>query len=147
MAKVLVVYHSFTGNTEEMAKAVCEGVKSVAGGEVTLKKAAEAGANDLLGCDAVGLGSLTCFGYMAGGLKDFFERIMKDTMGKVEGKPYVAFGSTGRGGKEGIESINKICSSYKMKQVGEDVVATRKPTPEVLAECRELGKKLATANV
>jgi Uncharacterized flavoproteins len=145
MAKVLVVYHSHTGNTGEMAKAVCEGTKSVAGVEVILKKATEANANDLLGCDAVGFGSPTCFGYMAGGLKDFFDRILGDALGKVDGKPYVAFGSCGRGGGEAVASIKGICSSFKMKQVSEGVVATRKPSPEVLAQCQELGKKLAAA--
>ena len=145
MAKVLIVYHSHTGNTEEMAKAVSEGAKSVAGVETTLKKAREANADDLLGCDAVGFGSPNCFGYMSGGLKDFFDRILGGARGKVNEKPYIAFSSAGRGGKEAIESIDKICTVFKMKQIGEGVVATGKPTPEILAECQELGKKLAAA--
>jgi len=146
MAKVLIVYHSHTGSTGEMAKAVCQGAKSVAGVETTLKKAVEANADDLLGCDAVGFGSPVCFGYMAGGLKDFFDRIiLGGARGKVNEKPYIAFSSAGRGGKEAIESIDKVCTVFKMKQIGEGVVATSKPTPEVLAECQELGKKLAAA--
>jgi len=36
MAKVLVVYHSQSGNTEEMAKAVARGAKAVVGIEVVL---------------------------------------------------------------------------------------------------------------
>ena len=39
MAKVLVVYHSGTGNTKAMAQAVAEGVKEVAGVEAVLKEA------------------------------------------------------------------------------------------------------------
>ena len=145
MAKVLIVYHSHTGNTEEMAKAVCQGAKAVAGVETTVKKAAEASANDLLDCDAVGFGSPNCFGYMAGALKDFFDRILGGARGKVNEKPYIAFSSAGRGGKEAIESINKICAAFQMKQIAEGVVAMGKPTPEVLAECQELGKRLAVA--
>ena len=34
MSKVAVVYWSFTGNTEAMAKAVLEGVNSIAEGEL-----------------------------------------------------------------------------------------------------------------
>ena len=145
MAKVLVIYHSHTGNTEEMAKAVCQGAKSVAGVETTLKKAVEADVNDLLGCDAVGFGAPVCFGSMAGGLKDFFERTLPGAGGKVDGKPYIAFGSAGGGGKEAIESIDKICAAFKVKRIADGVVVTGKPTPEVLAKCEELGKKLATA--
>jgi flavorubredoxin len=80
---------------------------------------------------------------MAGGLKDFFDRILGDARGKVNEKPYVAFSSAGVGGKEAIESIDRICTVFKMKRIGEGVVATGKPTSEVLAECQELGKKLA----
>jgi NAD(P)H dehydrogenase (quinone) len=36
--KVLVAYHSLSGNTKQMAEAVAEGVKSVAGAEVLLKQ-------------------------------------------------------------------------------------------------------------
>ncbi|MEM2374384.1 MAG: flavodoxin domain-containing protein, partial [Thermoproteota archaeon] len=35
--KILIVYDSYTGNTEEMAKAVAEGAEN-AGAKVTLKK-------------------------------------------------------------------------------------------------------------
>lgn len=36
MAKVLIIYHSQSGNTEAMAKAVARGTESVAGTEVTI---------------------------------------------------------------------------------------------------------------
>ena len=73
MAKVLVVYCSMTGNTEAAAKAVADGVRE-AGGEAAVKTGFEAGPDDLLGCDAVALGSYDAFSYMGGGLKDFFDR-------------------------------------------------------------------------
>jgi flavorubredoxin len=82
---------------------------------------------------------------MAGGLKDFFDRILGDARGKVNEKPYIAFSSAGMGGKEAIESIDRICAAFKMKRIAEGVVATGKPTPQVLAGCQELGKKLAMA--
>ena len=41
MTKVLIIYHSQTGNTEKMAKAIAEGAKRVSGTKVIFKKAAE----------------------------------------------------------------------------------------------------------
>ena len=38
MAKILIVYHSQTGNTEKMAHAVAEGAHGIEGVEVILKK-------------------------------------------------------------------------------------------------------------
>ena len=39
MAKVLVIYHTLSGNTEKMANAVAKGANSVAGIDVIVKKA------------------------------------------------------------------------------------------------------------
>ena len=41
MTKVLVLYYSAYGHIERMAHAVAEGVRSVAGSEVTIKRVAE----------------------------------------------------------------------------------------------------------
>ena len=41
MAKTLVLYYSAYGHIERMAYAVAEGVRSVSGSEVTLKRVAE----------------------------------------------------------------------------------------------------------
>lgn len=72
MRKVLIVYHTLSGNTEMMAKAVAEGAESVAGTTVSMKKALDATLDDLLDCDAVAFGSADYFSYIAGALKDFF---------------------------------------------------------------------------
>tara|TARA_R100001143_G_scaffold63387_1_gene70110 strand:- start:48424 stop:48996 length:573 start_codon:yes stop_codon:yes gene_type:complete len=54
---VLIVYHSETGNTEQMAKAVYEGASSVEGVEVFLLQSLETTAADLLNADAIIVGS------------------------------------------------------------------------------------------
>ena len=47
MARVLIVYHSLSGNTKKMADAVAAGAKEVAGTEVTVKTGLEATIDDL----------------------------------------------------------------------------------------------------
>lgn len=142
MAKLLIIYHSQTGNTEAMAKAVYEGASS-AGATVTIKKAADATDDDLLGCDAVALGTPNYFSYMAGIVKDFFDRTLSVVRGKVDNKPYTAFSSAAGGGGQALDSIDRICNSFRLKKAFEGVIATGKPSSEVLEECKELGKKLA----
>jgi len=142
--KVLIVYHSHTGNTEEMARAVAEGARSAAGTEVTLKKAFDATADDLLGCDAVAFGSPTNFAYISGGLKDFFDRTLIDCQDKTTGKPYATFVSSGMGKRKALDVLDGICSAYKLKKIGEGIMAPGKASPEILAEYRDMGKKLAT---
>ncbi len=142
MAKVLIVYHSQSGNTEAMAKAVFEGARA-AGATVILKKAPDANASDITDCDIVAIGTPNYFGYMAGLVKDFFDRVWGTVRDKMANKPYVTFGSKGGGGAQALESVERICDGLKMTRFAQGVMATRKPTDESLAECRELGKKLA----
>lgn len=142
MAKILIIYHSQSGNTEAMAKAIAEGA-TAAGASVTLKNAANAGAGDILECDIVAIGTPSYFGYMAGIVKDFFDRAWATIRDKVANKPYVAFGSKGGGGSQALDSVERICDGMKMTKCAEGLLATRKPSEEALAECRELGKKLA----
>jgi flavorubredoxin len=142
VAKVLIVYHTQSGNTEAMAKAVSEGAKT-AGATVVLKKASEAGVDDLLSADVVAIGTPNYFGYMAGMIKDFFDRVWATVRDKVVDKPYVVFGSKGGGGAQALESVERICDGIKMARVSEGLMSTRQPTQDVLTQCKELGKKLA----
>ncbi len=145
MGKVLIVYHTLSGNTEKMAKAFAEGAKSIQGTEVVLRKAFDATLEDLLGCDAIAFGSADYFSYIAGALKDFFDRTYYPSQGKVAGKPYAAFATGGRGGETALGVLDRICGSFKFKKVVEGVSVERAPSPEVLAKCNEAGKKLASA--
>lgn len=145
MAKVLIVYHSQTGNTEEMARAVAEGARSVAGTDVVLKQAFDANADDLIGCDAVAFGTSTNFAYISGGLKDFFDRSLIQCQDKTTDTPYCTFTSSGMGKRKALDILDGICSAFKLKKADEGIMAPGKATPEILAELRQMGKKLATA--
>ena len=71
--KVLVTYHSLTGNTERMAEAVVEGAKSVPGTTVLLKRVGQVTAEDLFSSDAVIVGSPVYWSNMSGEVKTFFD--------------------------------------------------------------------------
>lgn len=71
--RVLVTYHSLTGNTERMAEAVVEGAKSVPGTIVVLKRVGQVTAEDLFSSDAVIVGSPVYWSNMSGEVKTFFD--------------------------------------------------------------------------
>lgn len=71
--KVLVIYHSHSGNTERMAEAVVEGAKSVPGTEVLLKRVGQVTADELFSADAVVVGSPVYWSNMSGEVKTFFD--------------------------------------------------------------------------
>ena len=71
--KVLVAYHSLTGNTERIAESVVEGAKSVPGATVVLKRVGQVTAEDLFSSDAVIVGSPVYWSNMSGEVKTFFD--------------------------------------------------------------------------
>ena len=73
LVKVLVTYHSRSGNTERMAEAVVDGVKSVPGTAALLKRVGQVTADDLFSADAVVVGSPVYWSNMSGEVKTFFD--------------------------------------------------------------------------
>lgn len=71
--KVLVTYHSLSGNTERMAEAVVAGAKSASGTQVVLKRVGHVTAEDLFSADAVVVGSPVYWSNMSGEVKTFFD--------------------------------------------------------------------------
>lgn len=149
MKKLLVVYHSQGGVTERMAYAVREGASEIDGCTVSLKKAGAAGVEDLINADALIIGSPEYFGYMAGAVKDFFDRTYEQAHAdpRMFRKPYAVFISAGNDGSGALSSIERICRGYRLKKVYEPVVATGSLTNSVLARCRELGQTVAAGCV
>jgi len=143
MAKVLVVYHTQTGNTEKLALAVKEGMESC-GIDVILKKASEANLEDLLSSDGYCFGTPDYFSYMAGALKDLFDRTCYPSEGKITNRPYVCFVSHGGGGKA-VSSLAKMAKRFRLKKITEPLLVEGKPKKEDLQKAKELGKKLAKA--
>jgi len=144
MTTVLVVYHSQSGNTKAAAEAVAQGARDAGGAQVVLKEALQADSNDLLACDAVAVGTPDYFSYMAGGLKDFFDRTYYPTQGSVTDKPCGIFVTHGGGGKA-VESVKSICASFKFKLVTDPVLVRNAPDAEARTALARLGRSLAEA--
>lgn len=143
MANILIVYHSQTGHTAQMAEAVAVGAAAIEGVAVIMKRAADATTEDLLWADGVAIGSPENFGYISGMVKDFFDRTFYAVEGRVFRKPYVVFISAGNDGTGALRAIERIALGYKFKKVYEPVIAKGDIKPEDLEKCRDLGGVLS----
>ncbi len=72
--RILIAYYSHTGHTEALAKAVAEGARKVKGAVVTIKAVSEVKCPELLGTDALVVGSPVYWSNMAAEVKSFFDR-------------------------------------------------------------------------
>jgi multimeric flavodoxin WrbA len=143
MARILIVYHSQTGNTEKMALAVADGARSIEQAEIIVKRAVDATIEDLLAADGLAIGTPENFGYMSGMIKDFFDRTYVSAQDRVFRKPYVVFISAGNDGTGALNAIERIALGYKLKKVYPPVISKGPVTAEILDRCRELGATLA----
>jgi NAD(P)H dehydrogenase (quinone) len=145
MAKVLVVYHSGTGNTKAMAQAVAEGAKQIPGVEAVLKEADQVSVSDLVNADALAFGSPTYFSYMAGVVKAIFDKAYL-SRSQIKGKPFAAFASGGGGEVKSVQSIESIAASCGLRKVCEGVAVGGMPTESESQDCRKLGATLAKSS-
>lgn len=102
MGRILVLYDSATGNTEKMALLVAEGAAQLEGTEVRLRSVADAGADDVLWCDGIAVGSPTNCGVLSWKMKKFWDDLVEGYWGRIDGKIGCAFSSSGgwAGGNE-----------------------------------------------
>ena len=142
--RLLVVYHTQSGNTGRLAEAVVRGARRVAETETVVKRAFDAGVDDLLACDALLLGTPENFGYMSGALKDFFDRTYYPCEGKLTALPYAVFVSAGNDGTGAVREIERIARGYGWKAVADAVIVRKLVTDEALVQCEELGEAIAS---
>lgn len=152
MVKVLVLYDSWSGNTEKMALAVVDGVKQVEGVEAVSKKVDDASVDDLERADGIIIGSPTFYGLMSGKVKLLIDKSVK-IHGKLAGKVGGAFTSSG-GAASGAEttllSILEAMLIHGMVVQGRHdhehygAAALGAPDKKAVESCRELGRRVAS---
>jgi multimeric flavodoxin WrbA len=132
------------GRTHAMVEAVKRGVTE-AGEDVELRAlpALEAGIEDLLWANGLLIGTPEHFGYMAGAIKDFFDRTFYPAQSRVDGLPYAIFVSAGNDGTGAVSSIERIALGYRWKKCAEPLIIRGEPSAEDLQGCSELGQMLA----
>ncbi|QFT98324.1 Flavodoxin [Roseovarius sp. THAF8] len=152
MAELLIVYHSKTGGSRQMAEAAAKAARDET--TTTLKTAEDAGPDDLLRA----VGYIFCapenLAAIAGVMKDFFDRCYYPVLGRIEGRPYAQMVCAGSDGTNAQKQIARIAQGWRLKavqepfiicthaQTQEQILAEKHLSEEDLAPCRELGQAL-----
>jgi multimeric flavodoxin WrbA len=153
---LLIVWHSLTGGSAQMAQAAAEGARTEAEVTVRLLAATQAGPEDLLAADGYLFVTPENLATMAGLMKDFFDRCYYPALGRIEGRPYAAMVCAGSDGSGAARQIERICTGWRLKAVAPAlIVNTQAQTPEAilapktigpddLARCRDSGQALSS---
>lgn len=143
MKHALIVYHTQSGNTGQLAEAVLRGCRQEAGVETKIMTAFDTELEHLLWADALLFGTPENFGYMSGALKDFFDRTYYPAEPYQINLPYAIFVSAGNDGTNAVREIDRIVKGYPLRKIAEPVIAKGEVTEQHLLQCEELGLSVA----
>ena len=155
MKRVLVVYHTMTGGTRQMAQAAADGAASESEVRVHLAHAAKAGIGEMLEADGYIFATPENLAMMSGVMKDFFDRTYYGVLNQINGRPYAALICAGSDGENAARQITRIATGWRLKPVASPlIVCTHAQTPEKilapksisfddLERCTEIGATIA----
>jgi len=140
MKKLLVVFHSKTGGTFQMAQAALRGARSEADVDTKLVHAAEAGPDDLLAADGYIFATPENLAMMSGMMKDFFDRAYYPVLDRIVGRPYAILICAGSDGENAARQIQRIATGWRLKTIAEPIiVCTHAQTPDTILAPKEIG--------
>ncbi len=150
---LLIVYHSATGGTRQMAEAAAAAAREEGG--CTLKRAGEAGPEDLLAASGYLFCTPETLAAISGPMKTFYDRSYYAVLGKIEGRPYAQIVCAGSDGANAARQTARIATGWRLREVQpplihvvgaqtpEAILAPKTIPEDVLGKCRELGAALA----
>ena len=137
---LLIVYHSMTGGTRQMAEAAQAGAAEEGGVTVRLLHAAQAGPDDVLAADGYLFATPENLAAISGQLKDFFDRCYYPALDRINGRPYACLICAGSDGQNAVRQIERIATGWRLKPVAEPIiVCTHAQTPEAILAPKQLG--------
>ncbi|EAQ82546.1 flavodoxin family protein [Blastopirellula marina] len=159
MSKILVLYHSNSGNTAKMATEVAAGAQEVLDAEVRLLSIDQATTADLDWCEGIAVGSPTNYGTVSWQMKQWWDNQPLENWGQRDGRIGCAFSSAASwgGGQElTCMTLNAILMNYGYLVFGVTdltgpqhtlhygAIQAGSPRQEKeIAGCRRLGRRLA----
>jgi len=154
MKTLLIVYHSMTGGTLQMARAAAAGAAKEPALQVSLRAAGDAHAADLLAADGYLFATPENLAAMSGIMKDFFDRTYYAALDRLNGRPYAVLICAGSDGRNAAQQIQRIATGWRLKAVAEplilcthatsaeEILASKHIAASELAACEELGATL-----
>jgi multimeric flavodoxin WrbA len=143
--RLLIVIHAPSANTRRLRDAVIEGARGVATTaiDVRLLRPFDAGPDDVIAAGAILIGTTENLGYMAGAMKDFFDRIYYPCLKRTQGLGYALYiraGHDGTGTRRGIETI---VTGLRWRVAQEPLTLRGAWREDFVEPCRDLGAAMA----
>lgn len=152
LARLLIIYHSRTGGSQQMAEAAFEAARSECDAVLlraeTVQPEVLLSAGGYLFCGPENLAGLS------GQMKEFFDRCYYPVLGKLEGRPYAQMVCAGSDGENAVRQLARIATGWRLKEVQPALIVNTSAQTEAqilapkiigeaqLAQCRDIGQAL-----
>jgi multimeric flavodoxin WrbA len=152
MTQLLIVFHSRTGGSRQMAEAAASAARAEV--KTILKPAQDAQPDDLLDAGGYIFCAPENLAAISGIMKDFFDRCYYPVLGRIEGRPYTQMVCAGSDGENAARQTARIAQGWRLREVQSPlIICTHAQTPEeILADktipeeeldlCRKLGSAI-----
>jgi len=156
MPTLLIVYHSMTRGTEQMAQACAAAARLEGNVEVILKQAGQTTADDVRHASGYVFATPEYLGSMSGMMKDFFDRTYYEVIEQINARPYAIMVCAGSDGQGAVRQIDRLVTGWRLKQVAPAVIVNVQAQTKTrilqdkhlieaqLRACAELGTLMAT---
>ena len=137
MKQLLIIFHSITGGSEQLAQAVAQGARTEPEIEVILRQAQHVQPEQLLTASGYVFIAPEMLGSLSGMMKDFFDRTYYQVLDELNGRPYAALICAGSDGQSALRQLEKIATGWRLKKVAEStVVLTKAQTKEQILQTK-----------
>ena len=146
MKTLLIIAHAPSPNTQRLRDAVVHGAREAGEGEIEIELLSPfvAGPMDVLEADGLILGTTENLGYMAGAMKDFFDRSYYPVLEEKQGLPYGLYVRAGLDGTGTLRAIDSIATAgLRWKPIQDPVLCKGSWDEAFIEPCRELGQLMA----
>ncbi len=145
--KLLIIAHAPSDNTRMMAEAVVKGASNpeITGVEVQCKAPLETQPDDIISAHALIIGTTENLGYMAGLIKDVFDRCYYPCLDKTQGLPFTFYVRAGHDGTGTQRAIESVATGLRWRIVQEPLICRGDFQQTFISQCEDLGLSMAAS--
>ena len=138
-----IIYHSQSGSCARLALEAFAGAIKEEGFETSLIRALDSSVTEISNASGLLLIASENSGYLAGGMKEFLDRIFYPAIRDSLVLPYALLISAGNDGREAARQAQRILSGIPLKAVMEPLVIRGELTDKSYRRAQDLGLTMA----
>ncbi len=143
MKTLLIIYHSQSGASAELARALCRGAADEGTVAVQVRRAWDCGVQELAAADACALVAAENSASLSGGMKDLLDRVFYPAIARELVLPVALVLSAGNDGRGARRQVQRILSGIPCTEATPPLICRGEVTEAHREQCRELGQALA----